>query len=409
MAMVKWREKLLVGFYDDGLHEFAGGQFKKVALPALEKTSVNHLTIDSANRLWISSNRPFLLVLDSLTAEPHRLSLDQITEVNFLAFINPTTLLMGTEGSAYLQTISTDRTKITATRELTYSDGFVKAASSNGTVLAEPPFIWFATNKGLYRFDSRNHSGPTTDPLVYFTGMDVEGVATLPDSWYARKTGFFGMPDSLRLPYTHNAIRLSFMANNFSHAGQTYFRYKMEPIEDDWRPATAVRQVTYAHLAPGRYTFQVQAQSGKGSWVSVETFSFEIVPAFWQTRSFVVAATLTLLALGLVGVRSFMKARIRQLKRDEKIRMESAKKVSEQVAMDFHDELGNKLAAIVAHTNALKLKQNRNDADFESILHYVEDNAKQVYQGTRAQRIEDVRCIIVHGDHHDFERRLKLF
>lgn len=54
----------------------------------------------------------------------------------------------------------------------------------------------------------------------------------------------------------------------------------------------------------------------------------------------------------------------------------------EQIANDFHDEMGNKLAAITLNTNVLSLKLKENKAH-NSLLQKIEENSKSLYQNSR--------------------------
>ena len=58
---------------------------------------------------------------------------------------------------------------------------------------------------------------------------------------------------------------------------------------------TAERTVRYPELAPGRYSFQaVAVDSSSGKTSSLSGFSFEIMPPWWRTKSFIAAVALVL-------------------------------------------------------------------------------------------------------------------
>ena len=54
----------------------------------------------------------------------------------------------------------------------------------------------------------------------------------------------------------------------------------------------------------------------------------------------------------------------------------------EQIANDFHDEMGNKLAAITLNTNVLSLKMKDNKDQF-ALLEKIEETSKSLYQNSR--------------------------
>lgn len=54
----------------------------------------------------------------------------------------------------------------------------------------------------------------------------------------------------------------------------------------------------------------------------------------------------------------------------------------EQIANDFHDEIGNKLAAITLNANVLGLKM-KNNVELHSILNKIQETSKSLYQNSR--------------------------
>jgi signal transduction histidine kinase len=382
MAMIRWQSDILVGFYSGGLHVLRNGKFDRIDLPELERTAVNYLTIDGQNRLWVCSNKPYLLVFDSLNSTPQKVFIEGLTESNFLEFLSEEEFLLGTEGSVIKVRINADQ-HVIARRALSEAEGYIPGAASSGKAWLEEEAIWFATTRGVYQLRRKISKEENIEPILYIKQVLVKGSSNLNPAWFTRQSGFYRIPQDLILPYNFNEIGIAYQANDPIQGNVINYRYKLEPADKQWINATGSQQVNYASLTPNTYRFIVQAQNSLGVWSSTESFSFIVRPAFWQTTVFKVSASLLFTIAVFLIARNFYSQRIRRYKREERIKQEAAIRIREQVAMDFHDELGNKLAAIVAQANALKVKQNRNDKDFTSVLDYVENNAKQIYEGTR--------------------------
>jgi signal transduction histidine kinase/ActR/RegA family two-component response regulator len=77
------------------------------------------------------------------------------------------------------------------------------------------------------------------------------------------------------------------------------FRYRLSGLEPDWIE-TANREVRYPRLTPRAYRFEVVALDGASGKASrIETLSFQIVPPWWWTRTFIAAVVLSLLLLAV--------------------------------------------------------------------------------------------------------------
>lgn len=75
-------------------------------------------------------------------------------------------------------------------------------------------------------------------------------------------------------------------------------------LSEKWTEAGPRRSAHYAHLPPGKYTFEVRAANSDGVWSDVgATLAVEVLPFFYQTRWFAGACVAGLVGLALgVGV-----------------------------------------------------------------------------------------------------------
>jgi signal transduction histidine kinase/DNA-binding response OmpR family regulator/ligand-binding sensor domain-containing protein len=89
------------------------------------------------------------------------------------------------------------------------------------------------------------------------------------------------------LNHNQNFISLDFSALNYVNPTQTYYRYRLEGIDDDWREILAVNgtgRATYTNLAPGTYTLKVKAASNSKIWSTVfAEMELVVKPPYWKT------------------------------------------------------------------------------------------------------------------------------
>jgi ligand-binding sensor domain-containing protein len=109
--------------------------------------------------------------------------------------------------------------------------------------------------------------------------------------------------------YSQNNLSFSFIGINFSAAENVRYRYRLLGFQNEFSEPTKQREVTFNNLKPGDYTFEIYADAGTDESKSeIQTVSFSIHPAFWQTTWFIVAAILALM-LASAGIALFYQRR----------------------------------------------------------------------------------------------------
>ncbi len=138
--------------------------------------------------------------------------------------------------------------------------------------------LWVATDRGVARFRSMPASAPMPPPLL-------EGFRVNNNLVFSK---------NLRLPYDQNNLLFRFYALHFRSGGDIPYRYRLLGADTVYS-YTRTREVNFAALRPGHYTFEVQAQNEDGQWSEPAKWTFEICPACWNTGWFrlLAAAALT--------------------------------------------------------------------------------------------------------------------
>jgi signal transduction histidine kinase len=110
----------------------------------------------------------------------------------------------------------------------------------------------------------------------------------------------------------------------------------LENVDPAWSEPTALREIDYTNVAPGRFQFHVTARNPEGIWNGNEaTTAVMVEAAFWQTTWFQIAcfAAIALLALG------FYRLRLAQLHRQFHVGMEERIGERTRIARELHDTL----------------------------------------------------------------------
>jgi signal transduction histidine kinase len=131
--------------------------------------------------------------------------------------------------------------------------------------------LWFGTGAGLLRYAEGADVVKPIQPPIFIEETTVDGKPVAVDSskGVAR--------------FRRGVVRVRFSSPTFRDESAVRFRYRLVNAADVWSAPTSDRSITYAGLAPGRYRFEVIAESRNVRSAAPAAFVFDVRPAFWQT------------------------------------------------------------------------------------------------------------------------------
>ncbi|HEY0956337.1 MAG TPA: two-component regulator propeller domain-containing protein [Roseateles sp.] len=133
----------------------------------------------------------------------------------------------------------------------------------------------FGGSTGLLVAEPRHFKRWGFQPPVVATDLRIDG----------RRQPLGLLREGLTLTAQQRAFSIEFAALDFSAPAQNQYRYRLQGYDDDWIATGAeLRVASYANLAPGRYTLQVQGSNRLGDWTNQPLqIEVEVRPAWWQT------------------------------------------------------------------------------------------------------------------------------
>ena len=157
--------------------------------------------------------------------------------------------------------------------------------------------LWFAGAAGAVAVPPRVSANAAAPPVA-LTAVRADGER-------------LALGAGVRLEPGTRRLAIDYTALSFIGSADLPFRYRLDGVDDDWVEAGPRREADYTNLAPGDYTFRVQAANADGVWSPVPaTLAVTVAPSLTQTAWF-----RTLAALGLLGVLGLAYAgRVRHLK-----------------------------------------------------------------------------------------------
>jgi signal transduction histidine kinase/ligand-binding sensor domain-containing protein len=295
-------------------------------------------------------------------------------------------------------------------RRFTEEDGLVDD-DVMGIVEDDDGSLWLSTRRGLARFEPESgtfigiHASdglPTEEfeaaiaargaRTLYFS--TIKGVITIPagtpfpqltpspailtsvrtPEGEVHGAGPGWAPDRLTIPYGE-WLSIEMAVLDYSPEHKHRYSYRLEKSWVDLGPG---RAITFTGLRPGTFAFAARGRNAAGIWSPpTPDLRIEVVPPFWLTGWFRVAAALTVVSLAFLGHRVRLSAVERRNRALEELhrqrerarqelsaanerlrllarRLEAAKEDERQrIARELHDELGPSLTAVIINLQLL--------------------------------------------------------
>jgi signal transduction histidine kinase/ligand-binding sensor domain-containing protein len=150
--------------------------------------------------------------------------------------------------------------------------------------------------------------------------------------------------NGLRLPIKTRQLEFDYTALSFVMPSKVNFRYRLEGHDTQWQEPGTRRAAFYNDLPPGHYTFRVIASNNSGLWnTEGESLQFSIPPAFYQTNWFRALCVLAFFA----SLWLLYQLRLRQLRQEFNIGLESRVQERTRIARDLHDTLLQSVHALL--------------------------------------------------------------
>lgn len=137
--------------------------------------------------------------------------------------------------------------------------------------------ILLGCTQGTLSFVPETIKKDSYTPNLIFTRFKVAGEDFI-------SKGELDYVDKVNLNHHENSFTIEYAALDFSDPQSILYAYKLEGFENEWTYNQKQRQVNYANLSPGEYTFRVRTTNSNGVWTDNErSLPIIITPSFWQT------------------------------------------------------------------------------------------------------------------------------
>jgi signal transduction histidine kinase/streptogramin lyase len=211
-------------------------------------------------------------------------------------------------------------------REFGVTDGLPSAEGvkrSRSVIEDNRGRVWFSLNQGISFLQPSAFARPAFPVTIRLEGMLADGK-------------LIASGGDIRVPAGRHRLTFRYAGVNVSNPEGVRYRYRLDNVDSAWSEPTALREVDYTNVPPGRFRFKVMARNAGRRWSGQETtMTFDVEPAYWQTRWFQVVslAALVLLAWGLYRLR------LRQMTARMDLRYHERLAERTRIARELHDTL----------------------------------------------------------------------
>ncbi|WP_281756181.1 hybrid sensor histidine kinase/response regulator transcription factor [Neptunitalea chrysea] len=181
--------------------------------------------------------------------------------------------------------------------------------------------------------------------------------------------------NSVELRYNQNFFTISFSGLNYINPLQTYYRFKLEGIDEDWREKKTMLgngEANYTGIPPGDYNFHLQASADGMNWSdTTDSLHLYIAPPFWKTPW---AYTAYVLLGGLVIMVTVVYFNKKMALRRQHAQNHAIEVAKSEFITNISHELRTPLTLVITPLRALILKIN--DLVLKKELLQINNNAQ---------------------------------
>lgn len=258
-------------------------------------------------------------------------------------------------------------------------EGTLQGEYSNGAAFeAVDGTLYFGGINGFNTLKTNHVSSEKLPFKPVFTNLFLKGEKIEPGTRY---DGRIIMPvaapytKEIQLSYDQNFLTFEFSALNYQNPSQTYYRYQLKGIDNDWRETSTggrsengndgILTTSYTNLPHGTYTFLVMSSGNNRKWNGlVSELRINIKPPWWKTTSAYVLFILLFIALIGAGIYFYLYYSRKKLEQNhrEDILLVRVRNLIEQCKY-LETEKENYLAQTNVQTVQSAESRNENRAD----------------------------------------------
>ena len=293
------RDGGLFRLHFEGLNITSRRQLKTVN--GLSENFINYLYCDNDNNIWASTPSG----LDKIKTEKDQFLVENITRSNNLYF--PVSKVQQTRSGLF----------------------------------------WIMTGAGIITYNPARLVSEWKPSLAFSEIVNGE-------------SGHLPMLAGSTLSYRQNNLTFQLSAPTFIDEKQTRFSYLLEGSGNkNWSTPSVDASINFVNLPSGEYVLRAKAIFLHGLYPNIESsYSFTILPPWWQTWWFRSIAVLFIVGLMIIVVRFYYNRKLEK----QKVALEKQRAIEKErtrIATDMHDDLGAGLSQIKFLSETIGMRKQK--------------------------------------------------
>ncbi len=237
---------------------------------------------DKDNNLWIGSSEGiYIYSKGKFTHLSEKDGLSNNT-IYSLCFDTDDQLWVGQPDG--LDKLILNKFKIREVRHYDEGKGFLANFCNNNAMTLDPKGrVLIGTDKGLLTYNKEFDQFNFLESITVITDIKL---FSQPTDWriYSDSLDERGYPVDIKLDYNQNYFTFDFTGICHKNPSAVRYKYMLEGLDKEWILTDKKTNADYLNLKPGHYTFKVISSNDEAIWNKKPvTFSFTILPPFWQT------------------------------------------------------------------------------------------------------------------------------
>jgi signal transduction histidine kinase/streptogramin lyase len=233
----------------------------------------------------------------------------------------------------------------------------------NSSFRSDDGLLYFGGPNGVSIIDPTVLPPPTAPPPLALTRFSVRGQEWPDVNHHTAQSG-------LDLAPGNNFFTLELAALDFADVTLTEYRYRLDPLDQDWVVNGSSSVANYTSVPPHEYTFRAQVRRRGSAWQgSGVSIPITVHPFYYQTWWFQSAVVLAVLSL-ISGLYLY---RLRQLQARQQLRLD--------IAGRLHDDIGANLSTIALKAGMVQMASSLDEkrkAHLHDMAHLARDSAHKV-------------------------------
>lgn len=150
-----------------------------------------------------------------------------------------------------------EKSQIVSVEHFGYNEGFRGVeCNSQGGFKDDEGNLYFTTVGGVYKYVPHLDYNLNSITPVYLSSARIMGDDS--SNFYSGKFNWFGVGDSMTIPFDRNYFSIKFKGVNLKNAKNLIYSYKLDGFDQMWL-TTKNDEAIYSNIPPGNYTFRVSA------------------------------------------------------------------------------------------------------------------------------------------------------